>query len=175
MPAFEFNKIIASVLTALIVAQVAGLLAEQFVRPKELAKPVFIAAGAPAPETAPATQAAATPALPPIAPLLAKADAKKGQQDTTICQVCHTFDKGQPNKIGPNLWNIVGQPAAEDRGGFSFSDALEKHKGQKWTAERLNEWLDDPQHYAPGTKMTFAGFPEAQKRADVIKYLETLK
>jgi cytochrome c len=175
MPSFEFNKIIAAVLTAFIVAQVAGLLAEQFVRPNELAKPVFIAAGPSAPEGAPAEAAAAAPALPPIAPLLVKADAQKGQQATTVCQVCHSFDKGGPNKIGPNLWNIVDQPAGEDRGGFSFSDALEKHKGQKWTPERLNEWLDDPQHYAPGTKMTFAGFPEAQKRADVIKYLETLK
>jgi cytochrome c len=174
MPAFEWNKIIASVLTALIVAQVAGLLAEQFVRPTELAKPVYVAAG-PAPPTAtPAAQPAA-PALPPIGPLLAKADAAKGQQLTTICQVCHTFNKGGPNKVGPNLWNVVGQPAAEDRGGYPFSDALDKHKGQIWTPDRLNEWLDDPQHYAPGTKMTFAGFPQASNRADVIKYLQTLK
>jgi cytochrome c len=174
MPAFEFNKIIASVLTALIIAQVAGLLAEQFVRPQELAKPVFVAAGPPAPEAA-AAPAAAAPALPPIGPLLAKADATKGQQLTAVCQVCHTFNKGEPNKIGPNLWNIVGQPVGEDRGGFAFSDAIEKHKGQIWTPERLNEWLDDPQHFAPGTKMTFAGFPQAQNRADVIKYLQTLK
>jgi cytochrome c len=174
MPSFELNKIIASVLTALIVAMVSGLLAEQFFRPQELAKPVFLVAGTSKPASAPAA-APAEAKLPPLAPLLSKADAKKGQQLTTVCQVCHTFDKGGPNKIGPNLWNVVDQPAGEDRGGYSFSDAIEKHKGQKWTPERLNEWLDDPQHYAPGTKMTFAGFPQAQDRADVIKYLETLK
>jgi cytochrome c len=173
MPSFEMNKIIASVLTALIVAMVSGLLADQFFRPKELAKPVFAIAG-----TAPPEQAAAQPAapkLPPIEPLLAKADPKKGQQLTTPCQVCHTFDKGGANKIGPNLWNVVGQPVGEDRGGFSFSDALEKHKGEKWTPEELNDWLDNPQHFAPGTKMTFAGYPQGQNRADVIKYLESLK
>lgn len=174
MPSFEFNKIIASILTALIVAMVSGLLAEQFVRPQELAKPVFVAAGTPAPASAPSPQAAA-PALPAIGPLLAKADAAKGQTLTTVCQVCHTFDKGGANKVGPNLWNVVGQPIGEGRGGYSFSDAIEKDKGQIWTPEKLNEWLDDPQHFAPGTKMTFAGFPQAQNRADVIKYLQSLK
>jgi cytochrome c len=174
MPSFEINKIIASVITALIVAMVSGLLAEQFFHPQELARPVFLAAGTPAPASAPAATPAA-PKLPSIGPLLAKADPKQGQQLTTVCQVCHTFDKGQPNKIGPNLWDVVGQPIGEDRGGYSFSDALEKHKGEKWTPELLNEWLAGPQNFAPGTKMTFAGFPQAEKRADVIKYLETLK
>ena len=63
-----------------------------------------------------------------------KADPKKGQQLTAVCQACHDFTKGGPNKIGPNLWNVVGGPIAEDRGGYSFSDALSKHKGQKWDA-----------------------------------------
>ena len=44
---------------------------------------------------------------------------------------------------------------------------------RRWV--RLNDWLDHPQHFAQGTKMTFAGFPQAQSRADVIKYLESLK
>jgi len=174
MPSFELNKIIASVLTALIVAMVSGLLAEQFIRPNELAKPVFVVAGTEAPASAAAAQPA-EPALAPIGPLLAKADAAKGQQLTTVCQVCHTFDKGGANKIGPNLWDVVGQPIGEDRNGYSFSDALEKHKGEKWDPEKLNDWLDHPQHFAQGTKMTFAGFPQAQSRADVIKYLESLK
>jgi cytochrome c len=73
------------------------------------------------------------------------------------------------------LWDVVGQPIGEGRAGYAFSSALEKHKGQKWDPEALNEWLDNPQHFAPGTKMTFAGFPKAQDRADVIAYLQTLK
>jgi cytochrome c len=174
MPSFELNKIIASVLTALIVAMVAGLLAEQFVRPNELAHPVFVVAGTPAPTSA-ATAQPAEPTVAPIEPLLAKADATKGQQLTTVCQVCHSFDKGGPNKIGPDLWNVVGQPIGEDRNGYPFSDALEQHKGQIWDVDKLNEWLANPQHFAPGTKMTFAGFPQAQLRADVVKYLESLK
>jgi cytochrome c len=173
MQAFEWNKIIASVLTALIVAMVAGLLAEELIRPTRLEKPVFVVAGTAPAATAPAEQAA--PKLEPIAPLLAKADPKKGQELARVCAVCHSFDKGGANKIGPNLWDVVGGPIGEGRNGYSFSDALEHHKGQTWDPEKLNEWLDNPQHFAQGTKMTFAGFPQAQNRADVIKYLETLK
>jgi cytochrome c len=174
MPTIEWNKIIASVLTALIVMMVGRLLADQIMRPAELEKPVFLVAGAAPPPNAPAAQPAAA-ALAAIGPLLAKADAAKGQGLTKICQVCHSFDKGGPNKIGPNLWDVVGEPIGEGRGGYSFSDALEKHKVEKWTPDNLNKWLDNPQNFAPGTKMSFAGFPDPKNRADVIKYLESLK
>jgi cytochrome c len=173
MSSFEWNKIIASALTALIVAMVAGILSNMLVQPKSLEKPVFLVAGAPATST-PAEQAAA-PKLAPITPLLAKADPKKGEAETKVCQVCHTFNKGEPNKIGPNLFGVAGGPIGEDRGGFAFSDALEAHKGQKWDSETLNQWLNNPQQFAPGTKMTFAGFPKAEDRADVIAYLQSLK
>jgi cytochrome c len=173
MPTIEWNKTIASVLTALIIMQIGRLLGDQIMRPTELEKPVFVAAGTAAPPNAPAAPPA--PSLAPIGPLLAKADAAKGQGLTKVCQVCHSFDKGGSDKIGPNLWNVVGEPIGQGRGGFSFSDALEKHKGEKWDPDNLNNWLDNPQSFAPGTKMSFAGFPDAQNRADVIKYLESLK
>jgi cytochrome c len=175
MSSFEWNKIIASVLTALIIAMVGGILSNMLVRPKPLEKPVFMVAGSEAASSAPAEQPAAEEKLAPITPLLAKADPKRGQQLTTVCQACHTFDKGGANKIGPNLWNIFGQPIGEDRNGYAFSSALEQHKGQVWDPEKLNDWLDHPQHFAQGTKMTFAGFPKAENRADVIAYLQTLK
>lgn len=175
MSSFEWNKIIASILTALIIAMVSGILASMLVQPKRLEKPVYLAAGSAQSAAAPTEQAAAPAKLPAIGPLLAKADPKKGEQLTAVCKACHDFTKGGPNRIGPNLWNVVGQPIAEDRNGFAFSPALDKHHGQKWTPELLNEWLDDPQHFAQGTKMTFAGFPQAEKRADVIAYLQTLK
>jgi cytochrome c len=174
MSSFEWNKVIASVLTALIVAMVAGILSTMLVRPKPLEKPVFLVAGAPS-TPAPAEQVPAAPKVEPITPLLAKADPKKGQELTKVCQVCHTFNKGEPNKIGPNLWDVVGGAIAEDRGGYSFSPALEAHKDQKWDPETLNKWLASPQQFAPGTKMTFAGFPKAPDRADVIAYMSTLK
>jgi cytochrome c len=172
MSSFEWNKIIASVLTALIIAMAAGILAGRLVRPTPLEKPVFVVAGGEAAST-PAEQPAAAK-LEPIGPLLAKADPKKGQALTTVCQACHTFDKGGPNRIGPNLWGITTEGMAEVPN-YQFSAAMEAHKGEKWTAEELNEWLNSPQHFMPGTKMTFAGYPKAENRADVIAYLQTLK
>ena len=58
--------------------------------------------------------------------------------------------------------------------GFNYSPALEKFKGQPWTFDALNHWLDKPAAYAPGTRMTFAGITSAKQRADVIAYLRTL-
>jgi cytochrome c len=173
MSSFEWNKIIASVLTALIIAMVSGILANQLVRPRELEKPVFVVQGAEQTAAVPAEQPAAAK-LEPIAPLLAKADPKKGEQLAKICQTCHTFDKGGPNKIGPNLWDITEENIASVPN-YQFSAALEKDKNEKWDPEKLNEWLHNPQSFAKGTKMTFAGFPKAQDRADVIAYLNTLK
>jgi cytochrome c len=174
MSSFEWNKIIASVLTALIVAMVSGILANQLVSPKELEKPVFVVQGAEQTAAAPAEQQPAAAKLEPIGPLLAKADPKKGEQLAKVCQTCHTFKKGEPNKIGPNLWDVTEEQIASVPG-YQFSAALEKDKNEKWDPEKLNEWLHNPQSFAKGTKMTFAGFPKAEDRADVIAYLDTLK
>ena len=116
----------------------------------------------------------AAAALEPIGPLLAKADPKRGEQLAKVCQTCHTFNKGGPNKIGPNLWDVTEEQIASVPG-YQFSAALEKDKSEKWDQEKLNQWLYNPQSFAKGTKMTFAGFPKAQDRADVIAYLDTLK
>ncbi|MBV8506234.1 MAG: cytochrome c family protein, partial [Alphaproteobacteria bacterium] len=149
------------------------ILAGQLVRPRELEKPVFVVQGAEQTAAAPAEQGGAA-ALEPIGPLLAKADPKKGEQIAKVCAACHTFNKGGPNKIGPNLWGITDEAMAEVPG-YQFSAAMEAHKGEKWDPEKLNEWLWKPQAFIKGTKMTFAGLPKAPDRADVIGYLETLK
>jgi cytochrome c len=173
MSAFEWNKIIASVLTAMIVAMAAGILASELVRPKPLEKAVFLPAGAEQVAAAPAEQGVAA-GPEPIEPLLAKADPKRGEQLVKVCVVCHTFNKGGANKIGPNLWDVTEEGIAAVPN-YQFSAALEAHKGEKWVPEKLNEWLWKPQALMKGTKMTFVGFPKAQDRADVIAYLDTLK
>jgi cytochrome c len=155
----------ANVIAYLETLTPGGLKAE-----KALAAKLAAATPKPAPAAKPAK-----PAGPSFAALLAKADPKQGQQDAQVCTACHTFQKGQPNAIGPNLWNIVGSPRGEDRNGYDFSSAMEAKKGVKWTPELLDKWLTNPQALVPGTKMTFAGFSSAKERADVISYLETLK
>jgi cytochrome c len=130
-------------------------------------------AGAEQVAAAPAEQAAAA-GPEPIEPLLAKADPKRGEQLVKVCVTCHTFNKGEPNKIGPNLWDVTEEEIAAVPN-YQFSAALQADKGQKWDPEKLNRWLYNPQSFAKGTKMTFVGLPKAQDRADVIAFLDTLK
>lgn len=171
---FEANKIAGAILAAMILAMVSGIVANILVHPTPLAKPAYAIAGAPATESA--ESAPAAPAGPePIAPLMASASVDAGKAKTALCAACHTFEKGGPNRIGPNLYGIVGSPIAEDRGGFAFSTALTtKGKGQTWTLDNLNAWLFKPQEFASGTKMTFIGLPKAQDRANVIAYLNSM-
>ena len=96
---------------------------------------------------------------------------EKGQATAKQCQACHTFEKGGPNRVGPNLWGIVGDERGEGRG-FNFSAAM-KAKGGNWTFDELYKFLTDPRGYIPGTAMTFAGLKREQQRADVIDYLHT--
>ncbi|WP_068073269.1 c-type cytochrome [Novosphingobium lentum] len=113
--------------------------------------------------------AAAEKAL-PLPQLLAAGDPAKGEAIFAKCKACHTIDQGGANGIGPNLYGVVGEGVASGRGGFAFSDALKKHAG-KWDFDTLNEWLTSPKKMADGTKMSFAGLPKAEDRANVILYL----
>jgi cytochrome c len=177
MSSFEWNKIIASVLTAMIVAMVTGIIASSIVRPKHLEKPAYLPPGAEAgPEAASAPAGgAAQPAGPePIEPAMAKADPKHGEQIAKVCTQCHTFEKGGANKIGPNLYGVMEENIAAVPG-YQFSQALAAHKGEKWDPDKLNVWLYKPQEFAKGTKMSFPGLPKVQDRADVVAYLESLK
>lgn len=109
-------------------------------------------------------------AEPPIEALLAKADVAKGEAVFKKCVACHTVASGGANGIGPNLYGVVGEPIATGHAGFAFSDALKKHGGS-WDWKNLSDWLKSPSSFAQGTKMTFAGLPNPQDRADVIAYM----
>ena len=174
MPSFEWNKIIASVLTAMIVAMASGILASQMVHPRHIEQAAYLPPGAEggAAAAAPTEKAAAGPE--PIDAEMAKADPKHGQQVAKVCLQCHTFGKGEANKIGPNLFGVMEENIASIPG-YQFSPALAAHKGDKWDPAKLNVWLFKPQEFAKGTKMTFPGLPKAQDRADIVAYLESLK
>jgi len=166
----QMNKIFAAILIAGIVAMVAGIFSEELFHVPKLKQDAFpVAGGAPATDAAPVVEAK----IDPIEPYLAKADAGKGAQTAKVCTACHSFDKGGPNKVGPLLYGVVGRGRASVDG-YAYSDAL-KAKGGKWDEEELNHFLAGPAKYIPGTKMGFAGLQKESDRADVIKYLETLK
>jgi cytochrome c len=136
------------------------------------------AAAAPAPAaTTTATTAATTApaatetaAVAPIADRLKTADPAKGAEIAKKCMTCHDFTKGGPNKVGPNLWGVVGSHPAEVAN-YSFSDAMQARKDKTWTFEELDAFLASPKADVTGTKMTFPGLPKPQDRADVIAWL----
>jgi cytochrome c len=105
----------------------------------------------------------------PIQPLIAQATAEQGEAVFRKCQSCHDASAGGPNKVGPNLHDIVGAPIG-DHNGFHASDSL-KAVGGAWTYDELDKWLNDPRSVAPKTLMSFAGLKKEEDRAAVIKYL----
>ena len=174
MSSFEWNKIIGAVLGSMILAMVSGIIASNLVKPKRLEHPAYAIAVTEPNKTEAAAGGKAETGPEPIEPLLAAADAAAGKEKTKVCLACHTFDKGGANRIGPNLYNVLGEPIAGSRGSYAFSTALQAHKSGTWTAEELNKWLFAPSAFAAGTKMSYTGLKNAQDRANVIAYLNTL-
>jgi len=109
----------------------------------------------------------------PIATLLASADVAKGEASFKKCASCHTATQGGANGIGPNLYHTLGEGVGQGKGGFAFSDAL-KGVGGTWNFDNMSDWLKNPKKFAPGTKMSFAGLDNAEERANVIAYLNSL-
>jgi cytochrome c len=166
----SFNTVAGCILASALFAMVVGKVSNAVVPVHRLEKPALAVA-----DEAPTETAAAAPAeeLPPIGPLLANANVEAGKAIfMKQCFTCHTIDKGGPNKVGPNQWDIVGRKKASHEG-FSYSSALQA-KGGEWTYEDINHMIFKPQAFVRGTKMAFAGLPKAQERADVIAYLRTM-
>lgn len=97
----------------------------------------------------------------------ADGDPSKGEQIYKRCQGCHSIDR---NRIGPMHKGLFGRPAGTVPG-FNYSDAM-KNSGIVWSEQTLNQFLQGPRKLVPGTKMTYAGVPDAQERADLIAYLK---
>ncbi|MFZ5778851.1 MAG: c-type cytochrome [Pseudomonadota bacterium] len=166
----SFNTIAGCVLASALFAMVVGKVSNALVHPHKLDKPALaVADEAPTPAAAPA----AAQELPPIGPLLAGANVDAGKAlFQKQCFTCHTADKGGANKVGPNLWGIVGRKKASHEG-FSYSSALQA-KGGDWTYEDIDHMIFKPTAYVRGTKMAFAGLPKEQDRANIIAYLRTM-
>jgi cytochrome c len=170
MNSFELNKILGAILGTCLITLALNIGAGAIFAPEKPAKPGFDIAV----KEHETTESKSGPKEPvqPIENLLANASSEKGQATAKQCQACHTFEKGGPNRVGPNLWGIVDRPRASVAG-FNYSAAM-KAKGGNWTFADLSQFLANPRGFVAGTNMTFAGLARDSQRADVIGFLRTL-
>ena len=166
MDTLELNKIVGAILVAALSATVISQIGNMLVPTTKHHVASHGGEGA-----APAEEEAAKAPEKPMAVLLQSADAKEGEKIAKACTSCHSFEKGGPNKVGPNLYGVVGRPKGSHQG-FAYSDAV-KSLGGNWTFHDIFEFVKNPSAYAKGTKMTFR-LSSPEKRADVLAYLRTL-
>ena len=170
MNSFELNKILGAILGTCLIVLALNIGAGAIFAPEKPAKQGY--AIAVQDQAAGGAAGAAKAPEQPIETLMASASAEKGQAAAKQCASCHSFEKGGPNRVGPNLWGIVGRPKASVAG-FNYSAAM-KAKGGNWDYDDLNKFLASPRGYVQGTNMSFAGLARDSQRADVIGYLRTM-
>ena len=170
MNSFELNKVLGAILGTCLITLALNIGAGAIFAPEKPAKPGYAIAA----KELGAAEPSAGKKEPeePMEAMMATASVERGQTVAKQCQACHTFEKGGPNRVGPNLWGIVGRPRASEAG-FNYSAAM-KAKGGTWTFGELYAFLASPRGYIAGTNMTFAGLARGQQRADVIDFLHTL-
>ncbi len=116
------------------------------------------------------SESTTTRELPPIKERIASANVEVGETlFVQQCSTCHTIDS-KNHSIGPSL---MGMFSNKDRSnnGFSYS-ANFTNKNIVWSDSNLDEWIESPTTFVPGTDMKVPGIPDPQKRADLILYLK---
>ncbi len=169
MDSFELNKIMGAVLATCLGVLSLNIAAGAVFTPGKMEKPGYVIA---VPDSPAGGEVAKAEPAEPIAVRLAASDPGKGQAAAKQCAACHTFEKGGPNRVGPNLYGIVDRAKA-GVAGFNYSAAL-KAKGGTWTYEELDQFIANPKTWLPGTTMGYAGLARGGQRADLINYLHTL-
>lgn len=171
MTSWDMNKVIGAVLASVLFILAVKMIVVPIVYytppPK---KPGYIVQGVEETASTGPSQPAQEP-LPDWGTVLAKADTNAGKQTSQVCEQCHDFTKGGPNKIGPNLWGVLGRPRASHPG-FDYSSAMSANH-DPWTFDKLFVYLKSPSSMVPGTKMTFAGINSTRQRINLIAWLRT--
>lgn len=172
MDSFQLNKLAGAFLGTVFILMSVGIISDALFDSPAPEKPGFLieAAEAATPEAGADEPAKAEL----ISPLLAAADPAAGEKIFKKCAACHSGDKGGANKVGPNLWGVIGRPIAAHEG-FSYSAALKGFAaGGTWDYEKISSFVAAPKAYVKGTAMGFAGLKKPDERANLIAYLRTL-
>lgn len=173
MDSIEFNKFAGAILGSLLFVVVLWFISDAIFHPE---KPEVAGFAVEVPEaTVTVDGEVAQEDVVTLPVLLASASADDGANAARACAACHTFEQDGPNRVGPNLWGVVGGPKAH-LDDFGYSDALTAAGagGGVWGWEELNAFLENPRGYLDGTTMGFAGVRDPQDRADILVYMNSL-
>ncbi len=168
MNALDFNKIAGAGLAAVLLITVLNIAGDAIYKPRVPEQTAMTVAA----EEEDKGGAAAAADTRPLPVLLAEGNAKEGEKAFKKCVSCHTAEKGGPNRVGPNLHDVVGRKAAGTPG-FSFSSAMAGF-GKPWSFAELDAFLANPKGVVAGTKMTFAGIKNPVERANLLLYIRSL-
>ncbi len=165
----ELNKVAASILFSGLMIMIVSNIVDMLYSPEEykIEHQTMVAAG-----DSESQQKIEQVAL-DIQALMQNASFEKGKLAAKKCVACHSFEKGGLNKVGPNLWNVVGNKKAHVGDSFNYSKAMFE-KGGRWGYEELFVFLKNPKAYIKGTRMAFAGISNPQEIADLVSYLRGL-
>lgn len=96
-------------------------------------------------------------------------DPEKGaEQFEATCAECHGAAA-----TAPTLRGVIGREVASVDSFTVYSEGLKAKKPMKWTKDALDAYITAPSKFVPGSLM-FRAYPDAQMRADVIAFIETL-
>ena len=170
MSGLEVNKILASVIFAVLIVTLIGHFGDLIINvehhdEKETAYKIEV-------DEIPSAEGELErkeEIIEPISALLVSASIENGEKLFKKCATCHNYEKGGANKVGPQLWNLINRPKANVEG-FAYSKALAEYGGE-WGYEELAEFLYKPKKYIKGTKMNFAGLKKVGDRANLVLFL----
>ena len=116
------------------------------------------------------TLLAPTHAFPQATPI---GDATAGAQVyQRECASCHQIGDGAVHRIGPHL-NRIFDRRAGSHDDFRYSEALlrQGRDGLIWDLARLHAYIENPRALVSGTRMSYRGLRDEERRANLIAYM----
>lgn len=171
MKNLELNKILGAFLLVAFVVTLSSNFIDMFYGQKTeehgIHKSMVVKSG-----EGPSTQENQEQKVFDVVTLLASADADAGKKASGKCTSCHTFEKGGPNKVGPNLYGIIGAKVGHSDS-FKYSEAVKNHGGT-WGYQELFQYINNPKKYIPGNRMAYGGIKDEKELANLVAYLKTM-
>jgi cytochrome c len=102
-------------------------------------------------------------------PVSSDGDPVAGKLACDRCLGCHSPER---DRTGPRHCGLFGRVAGSVAG-FDYSNVMQD-SDIIWDRNTLDQFLESPLTFMPGTRMGFAGIKNATERSNIIAYLEEL-